>query len=159
MLNLGLSSAERRECINLWLQLTLFSFFSPQHYNTSLLAAAAAAVSDDQDLLHSSRFFPYTSSQMFLDQLSAGGSTSLPTTNGSSSGSNSSLVSSNSLWESHGHTVANRSSSDTAAIFGIIPDIISLDWSPCPCCSHPHPRLKELGRKKRTLCYVLPYSV
>lgn len=138
----------------------IFCLFSPpQHYNTSLLAAAAAAVSDDQDLLHSSRFFPYTSSQMFLDQLSAGGSSSLPTTNGSSSGSNSSLVSSNSLRESHGHPVANRSSTDTASIFGIIPDIISLDWSPCPCCSHSHPRLKELGRKKRTLCYVLPYSV
>ncbi|XP_062053271.1 histone H1.8-like [Lepus europaeus] len=79
------------------------------------------------DLLHSSRFFPYTSSQMFLDQLSAGGSTSLPTTNGSSSGSNSSLVSSNSLRASHSHPVAIRSGTDTASIFGIIPDIISLD--------------------------------
>uniref|UniRef100_A0A9L0RE86 Protein inhibitor of activated STAT 1 n=1 Tax=Equus caballus TaxID=9796 RepID=A0A9L0RE86_HORSE len=109
--------------------LDFFPFLSGdnQHYNTSLLAAAAAAVSDDQDLLHSSRFFPYTSSQMFLDQLSAGGSTSLPTTNGSSSGSNSSLVSSNSLRESHSHPVASRSSTDTASIFGIIPDIISLD--------------------------------
>lgn len=104
-------------------------FFPPQHYNTSLLAAAAAAVSasDDQELLHS-RFFPYTSSQMFLDQLNAGGSSSLPATNGSNSGSNSSLVSSNSLRESHGHPVASRSSTDTASIFGIIPDIISLDW-------------------------------
>ncbi|CAH6871898.1 Pias1 [Phodopus roborovskii] len=109
--------------------LDFFPFLSGdnQHYNTSLLAAAAAAVSDDQDLLHSSRFFPYTSSQMFLDQLSAGGSTSLPATNGSSSGSNSSLVSSNSLRESHGHGVASRSNADTASIFGIIPDIISLD--------------------------------
>ncbi|OBS79552.1 hypothetical protein A6R68_18064 [Neotoma lepida] len=109
--------------------LDFFPFLSGdnQHYNTSLLAAAAAAVSDDQDLLHSSRFFPYTSSQMFLDQLSAGGSTSLPATNGSSSGSNSSLVSSNSLRENHGHGVASRSSADTASIFGIIPDIISLD--------------------------------
>ncbi|XP_074150813.1 E3 SUMO-protein ligase PIAS1 isoform X3 [Sminthopsis crassicaudata] len=109
--------------------LDFFPFLSGdnQHYNTSLLAAAAAAVSDDQDLLHSSRFFPYASSQMFLDQLNAGGSTALPTTNGSSSGSNSSLVSSNSLRESHGHAVANRSSTDTASIFGIIPDIISLD--------------------------------
>lgn len=103
--------------------------FSPQHYNTSLLAAAAAAVSasDDQELLHS-RFFPYTSSQMFLDQLNAGGSSSLPATNGSNSGSNSSLVSSNSLRENHGHPVASRSGTDTASIFGIIPDIISLDW-------------------------------
>uniref|UniRef100_A0A8C3CFH5 Protein inhibitor of activated STAT 1 n=1 Tax=Cairina moschata TaxID=8855 RepID=A0A8C3CFH5_CAIMO len=110
--------------------LDFFPFLSGdnQHYNTSLLAAAAAAVSasDDQELLHS-RFFPYTSSQMFLDQLNAGGSSSLPATNGSNSGSNSSLVSSNSLRESHGHPVASRSSTDTASIFGIIPDIISLD--------------------------------
>ncbi|XP_058667771.1 E3 SUMO-protein ligase PIAS1 [Ammospiza caudacuta] len=110
--------------------LDFFPFLSGdnQHYNTSLLAAAAAAVSasDDQELLHS-RFFPYTSSQMFLDQLNAGGSSSLPATNGSSSGSNSSLVSSNSLRDNHGHPVASRSSTDTASIFGIIPDIISLD--------------------------------
>ncbi|XP_062357173.1 E3 SUMO-protein ligase PIAS1 isoform X2 [Cinclus cinclus] len=110
--------------------LDFFPFLSGdnQHYNTSLLAAAAAAVSasDDQELLHS-RFFPYTSSQMFLDQLNAGGSSSLGATNGSSSGSNSSLVSSNSLRENHGHPVASRSSTDTASIFGIIPDIISLD--------------------------------
>ncbi|KAM6246076.1 E3 SUMO-protein ligase PIAS1 isoform X1 [Aptenodytes patagonicus] len=110
--------------------LDFFPFLSGdnQHYNTSLLAAAAAAVSasDDQELLHS-RFFPYTSSQMFLDQLNAGGSSSLPATNGSNSGSNSSLVSSNSLRENHGHPVASRSGTDTASIFGIIPDIISLD--------------------------------
>ncbi|KAG8508472.1 E3 SUMO-protein ligase PIAS1, partial [Galemys pyrenaicus] len=81
-----------------------------QHYNTSLLAAAAAIVSDDQDLLYLSQFFPYTSSQVFLNQLSEGGSTSLPITNGSSSGSNSSLMSSNSLRESHRHAVQNRSS-------------------------------------------------
>ncbi|KAJ7419769.1 E3 SUMO-protein ligase PIAS1 [Willisornis vidua] len=74
-------------------------------------------------------FFPFLSgdNQMFLDQLNAGGSSSLPATNGSNSGSNSSLVSSNSLRENHGHPVASRSSSDTASIFGIIPDIISLD--------------------------------
>ncbi|XP_010715911.1 E3 SUMO-protein ligase PIAS1 isoform X1 [Meleagris gallopavo] len=100
--------------------LDFFPFLSGdnQHYNTSLLAAAAAAVSasDDQELLHS-RFFPYTSSQMFLDQLNAGGSSSLPATNGSNSGSNSSLVSSNSLRENHGHPVASRSGADTASIF------------------------------------------
>ncbi|KAL8197393.1 UNVERIFIED_CONTAM: E3 SUMO-protein ligase pias1 [Gekko kuhli] len=110
--------------------LDFFPFLSGdnQHYSTSLLAAAAAAVSasDDQELLHS-RFFPYTSSQMFLDQLNAGGSATLPATNGSSSGSNSSLVSSNSLRENHGHPVANRSSTDPASLFGVIPDIISLD--------------------------------
>ncbi|XP_061450877.1 E3 SUMO-protein ligase PIAS1 isoform X3 [Rhineura floridana] len=110
--------------------LDFFSFLpgDNQHYSTSLLAAAAAAVSasDDQELLHS-RFFPYASSQMFLDQLNAGGSTTLPVTNGSSSGSNSSLVSSNSLRETHGHPIANRSSTDPASLFGVIPDIISLD--------------------------------
>ncbi|KAF7239565.1 E3 SUMO-protein ligase PIAS1 [Varanus komodoensis] len=99
-----------------------------KHYSTSLLAAAAAAVSasDDQELLHS-RFFPYTSSQMFLDQLNTGGSSALPGTNSSSSGSNSSLVSSNSLRETHSLPVANRSSTDPASLFGVIPDIISLD--------------------------------
>ncbi|XP_029430973.1 E3 SUMO-protein ligase PIAS1 isoform X1 [Rhinatrema bivittatum] len=111
--------------------LDFFPFLSGenQHYNTSLLAAAAAAASasEEQDLLHSSRFFPYTtSSQMFLDQLNTGASTTLPTTNGSNSGSNSSLVSSNSLREGHGHAVSNRSSADTASLYGI-PDVISLD--------------------------------
>ncbi|KAJ6662935.1 hypothetical protein lerEdw1_011139 [Lerista edwardsae] len=110
--------------------LDFFPFLSGdnQHYSTSLLAAAAAAVSasDDQELLHS-RFFPYASSQMFLDQLNAGGSATLPATNGSNSGSNSSLVSSNSLRENHGHPVASRSSTDPASLFGVIPDIISLD--------------------------------
>ncbi|NXH50944.1 PIAS1 ligase, partial [Dicaeum eximium] len=110
--------------------LDFFPFLSGdnQHYNPPPLAAAAAAVSasDDQELLHS-RFFPYTSSQMFLDQLNAGGSSSLPATNGSSSGgSSSSLVSSGSLRDSHGHGAAARGA-DTASIFGIIPDIISLD--------------------------------
>ena len=137
--------------------LDFFPFLSGdnQHYNTSLLAAAAAAVSDDQDLLHSSRFFPYTSSQMFLDQLSAGGSTSLPATNGSSSGSNSSLVSSNSLRESHGHGVASRSSADTASIFGIIPDIISLDWRSHPAAPTPS-QIKWLGRRE---LYALFYLI
>lgn len=118
-------SESKQWCLKCNLQML---FFPPQHYNTSLLAAAAAAVSasDDQELLHS-RFFPYTSSQMFLDQLNAGGSSSLPATNGSNSGSNSSLVSSNSLRENHGHPVASRSGADTASIFGIISDIISLD--------------------------------
>nr|XP_014344498.1 PREDICTED: E3 SUMO-protein ligase PIAS1 isoform X2 [Latimeria chalumnae] len=108
-----------------------FSFFQGdnQHYNTSLLAAAAAAASasEDQDLLHSPRFFPYSSSQMFLEQLNPTGSSNLTATNGNSSSSNSSLVSSSSLRENHGHPVANRNSTDTAAIYGTIPDVISLD--------------------------------
>uniref|UniRef100_H9GG63 Protein inhibitor of activated STAT 1 n=2 Tax=Anolis carolinensis TaxID=28377 RepID=H9GG63_ANOCA len=118
--------------------LDFFSFLpgDNQHYSTSLLAAAAAAVSasEDQDLLHS-RFFPYASSQMFLEQLNAaGGAGPLPSANGgggggSNSGSNSSLVSSsnNSLRESHSHPVAGRSGTDPASLFGVIPDIISLD--------------------------------
>ncbi|XP_015667381.1 E3 SUMO-protein ligase PIAS1 [Protobothrops mucrosquamatus] len=110
--------------------LDFFSFLpgDNQHYSTSILAAAAAAVStsDDQELLHS-RFFPYTSSQMFLDQLSTGGSATLPATNGSNSGSNSSLVSSTSIREAHGHPVASRSNTDPTSLFGVIPDIISLD--------------------------------
>ncbi|XP_069481222.1 E3 SUMO-protein ligase PIAS1 isoform X2 [Ambystoma mexicanum] len=110
--------------------LDFFPFLSGenQHYNTSLLAAAAAAASasEDQDLLHTSRFFPYSSSQMFLDQLNTGGNSALPTTNGSNSGSNSSLVSSNSLRESHGHQVVSRSTTETTSLYGI-PDVISLD--------------------------------
>ncbi|XP_063169931.1 E3 SUMO-protein ligase PIAS1 isoform X1 [Candoia aspera] len=108
--------------------LDFFSFLPAdnQHYSTSILAAAAVSTSDDQELLHS-RFFPYASSQMFLDQLNTGGSAALPTTNGSNSGSNSSLVSSTSIREAHGHPVASRSSTDPASLFGVIPDIISLD--------------------------------
>ncbi|KAG8145242.1 hypothetical protein E2320_013599 [Naja naja] len=110
--------------------LDFFSFLpgDNQHYSSSILAAAAAAVStsDDQELLHS-RFFPYTSSQMFLEQLNAGGGATLPTTNGSNSGSNSSLVSSTSIREAHSHPVASRGSTDPASLFGVMPDIISLD--------------------------------
>lgn len=121
-----------------WVSLILPGFnslLSPsQHYSTSILAAAAAAVStsDDQELLHS-RFFPYTSSQMFLDQLNTGGSATLPATNGSNSGSNSSLVSSTSIREAHGHPVASRSNTDPTSLFGVIPDIISLDWAWLRC--------------------------
>ncbi|XP_066449034.1 E3 SUMO-protein ligase PIAS1 isoform X1 [Eleutherodactylus coqui] len=107
--------------------LDFFPFLSGdnQHYNTSLLAAAAAAASEEPDLLHSSRFFPYATSQLFLDQLNAGASATLPATNGSNSGSNSSLVSSNSLRESH--NAASRGPADSSSLYGIIPDVISLD--------------------------------
>ncbi|MEE6503532.1 hypothetical protein FKM82_004847 [Ascaphus truei] len=108
--------------------LDFFPFLSGdnQHYNTSLLAAAAAAASDEPDLLHSSRFFPYASSQIFLDQLNAGANASLPATNGgSNSGSNSSLVSSNSLRE--GHSTSSRGPADSSSLYSIIPDVISLD--------------------------------
>ncbi|KAM4039300.1 E3 SUMO-protein ligase PIAS1 isoform 1-T1 [Anomaloglossus baeobatrachus] len=107
--------------------LDFFPFLSGdnQHYNTSLLAAAAAAASEEPDLLHSSRFFPYTTSQIFLDQLSGGATASLPATNGSNSGSNSSLVSSNSLRDNH--NAASRGPADSSSLYGIIPDVISLD--------------------------------
>ncbi|XP_043532989.1 E3 SUMO-protein ligase PIAS1, partial [Chiloscyllium plagiosum] len=113
--------------------LDLFPFLQGdnQHYNTSLLAAAAAAASasEDQDLIHSSlnRFFPYGSSQMFLEQPNSAPANTLAVTNGSSSGSNSSLVSSSSLRENLGHPGANRSSVESGPIFGTMPDVISLD--------------------------------
>ncbi|XP_038670798.1 E3 SUMO-protein ligase PIAS1 isoform X3 [Scyliorhinus canicula] len=114
--------------------LDLFPFLQGdnQHYNTSLLAAAAAAASasEDQDLIHSSlnRFFPYGSSQMFLEQPSSSPANALAVTNGgSSSGSNSSLVSSSSLRENLGHPGANRSSVESGNLFGAMPDVISLD--------------------------------
>ncbi|XP_042198876.1 E3 SUMO-protein ligase PIAS1 isoform X1 [Callorhinchus milii] len=113
--------------------LDLFPFLQGdnQHYNTSLLAAAAAAASasEDQDLIHSSlnRFFPYSSSQMYLEQPNSAPVSTLAVTNGNSSGSNSSLVSSSSLRENHGHAAATRSAAETATIFGAMPDVISLD--------------------------------
>ncbi|XP_039629432.1 E3 SUMO-protein ligase PIAS1 isoform X1 [Polypterus senegalus] len=114
--------------------LDFFSFLQNdnQHYSTTLLAAAAAAASasEDHDLLHPSlnRFLPYSSSQMFLDQPSTPVSSTLAAPNGSSSSSsNSSLVSSSSLREGHSLPVPSRSSTDASALYGSIPDVISLD--------------------------------
>uniref|UniRef100_A0A4W6BRA0 Protein inhibitor of activated STAT 1 n=1 Tax=Lates calcarifer TaxID=8187 RepID=A0A4W6BRA0_LATCA len=80
------------------------------HYNMVMAAAAAASASDDHELLLN-RFLPYSTtsssaSQLFLDQSGA---------------SSSSLVSSG--------MVASRSSTEAAvaAIYGGIPDVISLD--------------------------------
>uniref|UniRef100_A0A673BHM9 Protein inhibitor of activated STAT, 1a n=1 Tax=Sphaeramia orbicularis TaxID=375764 RepID=A0A673BHM9_9TELE len=92
----------------------LLCFFSLQHYNMVMAAAAAASASDDHELLLN-RFLPYSSSsssQLFLDQSGAPSASSLtaPTNGASNSGSSSSsLVSS------------------MAAIYGGIPDVISLD--------------------------------
>ncbi|KAM7405839.1 hypothetical protein PAMP_000259 [Pampus punctatissimus] len=123
-----------------------------KHYNMVMAAAAAASASasDDHELLLN-RFLPYstssnsTSSQMFLDQSGASSASSLtvPTNGASNSGSSSSLVSSSSLRDTHSssshtsshssHThpgvVASRSSTEAAvaAIYGGIPDVISLD--------------------------------
>ncbi|XP_033491034.2 E3 SUMO-protein ligase PIAS1-like [Epinephelus lanceolatus] len=133
-------------------ELNFFSFLqgdNHQHYNTMVMAAAAAAsASDDHELLLN-RFLPYStsssssSSQLFLDQSGASSATSLtaPTNGASNSGSSSSLVSSSSLRDTHSthsgshssHThpgvVASRSSAEAAvaAIYGGIPDVISLD--------------------------------
>ncbi|XP_069381945.1 E3 SUMO-protein ligase PIAS1-like isoform X2 [Paralichthys olivaceus] len=135
-------------------ELNFFSFLqgdNHQHYNMVMAAAAAASASDDHELLLN-RFLPYSTtsssaSQLFLDQSGASSATSLtvPTNGASSSGSSSSLVSSSSLRDTHSthssshsgshsaHThpgvVASRSSAEAAvaAIYGGIPDVISLD--------------------------------
>uniref|UniRef100_A0A3Q3XHR5 Uncharacterized protein n=1 Tax=Mola mola TaxID=94237 RepID=A0A3Q3XHR5_MOLML len=96
-----------------------FSLVS-QHYNMVMAAAAAASASEDHELLLN-RFLPYSttssSSQLYLDQSGASSAASLtaPTNGASNSGSASSLVS--------------RSSAEAAvaAIYGGIPDVISLD--------------------------------
>ncbi|XP_030270269.1 E3 SUMO-protein ligase PIAS1-like isoform X1 [Sparus aurata] len=120
--------------------------YLPQHYNMVMAAAAAASASDDHELLLN-RFLPYStssssssSSQLFLDQSGASSASSLnvPTNGASNSGSASSLVSSSSLRDTHSsshssHThpgvVASRNSTEAAvaAIYGGIPDVISLD--------------------------------
>uniref|UniRef100_A0AAQ4PFN1 Protein inhibitor of activated STAT 1 n=1 Tax=Gasterosteus aculeatus aculeatus TaxID=481459 RepID=A0AAQ4PFN1_GASAC len=135
-------------------ELNFFSFLqgdNHQHYNMVMAAAAAASASDDHELLLN-RFLPYgtssSSSQLFLDQSGASSAASLtaPTNGASSSGSSSSLVSSSSLRDTHSahssshsslssHThpggVAGRSGAEAAAvaaaIYGGIPDVISLD--------------------------------
>ncbi|XP_069046675.1 E3 SUMO-protein ligase PIAS1 isoform X2 [Lepisosteus oculatus] len=106
-----------------------------QHYSTNLLvaAAAAASASDEHDMLHPSlnRFLPYNSSQMYLEQPGTPVSSALVPANGggSSSSSSSSLVSSSSLRESHGHPGPTRATAEAAAaaIYGSMPDVISLD--------------------------------
>ncbi|KAJ4947529.1 hypothetical protein JOQ06_009564 [Pogonophryne albipinna] len=135
-------------------ELSFFSFLqgdNHQHYNMVMAAAAAASASDDHELLLN-RFLPYStsssSSQLFLDQSGGSSAPSLtvPTNGVSNSGSSSSssLVSSSSLRDTHSthssshsshssHThpvvVATRSSAEAAvaAIYGGIPDVISLD--------------------------------
>ncbi|XP_061077845.1 E3 SUMO-protein ligase PIAS1 isoform X2 [Conger conger] len=111
--------------------LNFFSFLqgdNHQHYNMVMAAAAAASASDDHDLLLN-RFLPYGSSQMFLEQpgtpVSSGALA--PVNGGSSNGSSSSLVSSSSLRDSHAHPAASRATAEAAALYGSIPDVISLD--------------------------------
>ncbi|XP_055363391.1 E3 SUMO-protein ligase PIAS1 isoform X2 [Betta splendens] len=123
-------------------ELNFFSFLqgdNHQHYNMVMAAAAAASASDDHELLLN-RFLPYaassSASQLFLDQSgasSAASSLALPT-NGTSNSSSSSLVSSGSLRDSgsshtHPGAAVNRGGAEAAvaAIYGGIPDVISLD--------------------------------
>ncbi|XP_054625837.1 E3 SUMO-protein ligase PIAS1-like isoform X1 [Dunckerocampus dactyliophorus] len=131
--------------------LNFFSFLqgdNHQHYNMVMAAAAAASTSDDHELLLN-RFLPYgtsgssASSQLFLEQSGASSASSLTVpTNGASnsvSSSSSNLMSSGSLRDAHSlsshtphsHTgvLAARGNAEAAvaAIYGGIPDIISLD--------------------------------
>ncbi|XP_029701751.1 E3 SUMO-protein ligase PIAS1-like isoform X1 [Takifugu rubripes] len=137
-------------------ELNFFSFLqgdNHQHYNMVMAAAAAAAASssDDHELLLN-RFLPYSatssssSSQLYLNQTGGSSGTSLNApTNGAGSSGGGSLVSSGNLRDAHSaysslhsgshsvHThpgvVASRSSAEAAvaAIYGGIPDVISLD--------------------------------
>lgn len=126
-----------------------------QHYNMVMAAAAAASASDDHELLLN-RFLPYTTSSsgpshMYLSQSAASVPSLTTPTNGvrnsssssssSSSGTHSSTHSHNShLRDPHPNSasshiahhpgvLASRASSEAAmaAIYGGIPDIISLD--------------------------------
>ncbi|KAM6979791.1 E3 SUMO-protein ligase PIAS1 [Aplochiton taeniatus] len=128
--------------------LNFFSFLQSdnhQHYNMVMAAAAAASASEDHELLLN-RFLPYgssSSSQLFLDQSGASSGTSMavPANGSNSSGSSSSsMISSSSLRDTHSsshgsthssHThagvVTGRTSAETTAIYGRIPDVISLD--------------------------------
>uniref|UniRef100_A0A3Q3MVP4 Protein inhibitor of activated STAT 1 n=1 Tax=Labrus bergylta TaxID=56723 RepID=A0A3Q3MVP4_9LABR len=117
-------------------ELNFFSFLqgdNHQHYNMVMAAAAAASASDDHELLLN-RFLPYTtssssSSQLYLDQSGASSVNSLTgQTNGASnSGSTSSLVSSSSLRDTHSTHSRSSAEAAVAAIYGGIPDVISLD--------------------------------
>ncbi|XP_061830908.1 E3 SUMO-protein ligase PIAS1-like isoform X1 [Nerophis lumbriciformis] len=127
--------------------LNFFSFLqgdNHQHYNMVMAAAAAASTSDDHEMLLN-RFLPYSatgspaSSQLFLEQsgTSSASSLTVPTNGAINSGSSSNLVSSSGLHDTHSlsshtphsHMLAGRGSAEAAvaAIYGGIPDIISLD--------------------------------
>uniref|UniRef100_A0A672JMB6 E3 SUMO-protein ligase PIAS1-like n=2 Tax=Salarias fasciatus TaxID=181472 RepID=A0A672JMB6_SALFA len=129
-------------------ELNFFSFLqgdNHQHYNMVMAAAAAASASDDHELLLN-RFLPYSASssasQLFLDQsaASSGASLAMPTNGTANPGSgSSSLRDSHSAHSTHSthssHTLpgaaAGRGGSEAAAvaaaIYGGIPDVISLD--------------------------------
>ncbi|XP_015255078.1 PREDICTED: E3 SUMO-protein ligase PIAS1-like [Cyprinodon variegatus] len=132
-------------------ELNFFSFLqgdNHQHYNMVMAAAAAASASDDHELLLN-RFLPYSTSssasQLFLDQSGTPSAPSLTAPTNGVSNTGGGLVSSSSLRDTHSslssshaashpsHThpgvVGGRSSAEAAvaAIYGGIPDVISLD--------------------------------
>ncbi|KAJ8417506.1 hypothetical protein AAFF_G00223490 [Aldrovandia affinis] len=101
-------------------ELNFFSFLqgdSHQHYNM-VMAAAAASASEDHALLLS-RFLPYGSAQLSLDQAVSPVSSALVPAGGGSSGGVS----------SHTHPASSRTSADTTptGLYGAVPDVISLD--------------------------------
>ncbi|XP_057690530.1 E3 SUMO-protein ligase PIAS1-like isoform X2 [Corythoichthys intestinalis] len=127
--------------------LNFFSFLqgdNHQHYNMVMAAAAAASSSEDHELLLN-RFLPYgtsgssASSQLFLDQPGANSASLLTVPSngaGGSGGSSGGLASSGGLRDthslsshSHGGVLAGRGGAEAAvaAIYGGIPDVISLD--------------------------------
>ncbi|KAJ7994647.1 hypothetical protein DPEC_G00251650 [Dallia pectoralis] len=121
--------------------LNFFSFLQgdnhQQHYNMVMAAAAAASASDDHDLLLS-HFRPYTttssSSQMYLDQPGAPSSGPLALVNSVGGGSDGLVSPGNGMRDTHhthSHTlsaVGGLSSAEaSAALYGTIPDVISLD--------------------------------
>lgn len=98
-----------------------------------MAAAAAASASDDHELLLN-RFLPYaassSASQLFLDQSGASAAASalpLPA-NGASNSSGAGLRDAHSS-HTHPGVVASRGGAEAAvaAIYGGIPDVISLD--------------------------------
>lgn len=135
-------------CLGIYPSSHLSYFLPPQHYNMVMAAAAAASASDDHELLLN-RFLPYSTSssasQLFLDQSGTPSAPSLTAPTNGVSNTGGGLVSSSSLRDTHSslssshaashpsHThpgvVGGRSSAEAAvaAIYGGIPDVISLD--------------------------------
>ncbi|XP_077375146.1 E3 SUMO-protein ligase PIAS1-like [Festucalex cinctus] len=111
--------------------LNFFSFLqgdNHQHYNMVMAAAAAASASDDHELLLN-RFLPYGSSPSSASLLS-------PPTNGAGGSGGGGLVSPGGLRDAHSLSshphdgvLAGRGGAEAAvaAIYGGIPDVISLD--------------------------------
>ncbi|XP_028812819.1 E3 SUMO-protein ligase PIAS1 isoform X2 [Denticeps clupeoides] len=106
--------------------LNFFSFLQGenQHYNMVMAAAAAASASEDHELL--GRFLPYGPSQLFLEPLGTPASSgTLAPVNGTSNGGGGSSLRDNHLLPAVSRPGAEASAA--AAIYGPVPDVISLD--------------------------------